>query len=106
MKTRRTLTFASGLAIGYLAGSAAGRERYEQITSAAAGLADRIGAKDASRRVRSHTRDVVRASADQAVAVSREAVDTTADKIEEGLDATDRRLNGTHPDQSRTEAHV
>lgn len=106
MKTRRALTFASGLAVGYLAGSAAGRERYEQITSAASGLADRIGAKDASKRVRSHTADVVRATADQAVAVSRDAVDTTADKIEEGLDATDRRFNGTHPDHSPKEAHV
>jgi hypothetical protein len=106
MKIRRAFTFASGLAVGYVAGSAAGRERYEQISSAASGFADRIGAKDASRRISSRTRDVVRSTADQAVAVSRDAVDTTTGKIEGGLDATDRRLNGSPAEHSGTEEYV
>ena len=40
MKFRRIIVFSSGLAVGYLAGSAAGRERFEQISQTVAGVAE------------------------------------------------------------------
>ena len=43
MKLKRAIVFGSGLVVGYLAGSAAGRQRFDQIVGATAGLAADMG---------------------------------------------------------------
>ena len=40
---KKTLIFTSGLALGYIAGTKAGTERYQQIVSAAGLLGERTG---------------------------------------------------------------
>ncbi len=50
MKVKRLFVFGTGLAIGYVAGTAAGRERYEQIRHRAIALASELGFVDGAGR--------------------------------------------------------
>ncbi len=72
----KTLWIAAGFAAGYVLGTKAGRERYEQIAQAANELANKPAVADAQARVRQlaeRGRDVVKArigSADEEAAVA------------------------------------
>jgi hypothetical protein len=59
MKLRRLFVFGSGLAIGYLAGSAAGRQRFDQIIGAAAGLAADMGYPEVAAQITRRSGDVL-----------------------------------------------
>ena len=48
----RKLTFIAGLAIGYVLGTRAGRERYEQLAKTARGIAQNPGVQTTTRRAR------------------------------------------------------
>ena len=75
MKFRRIIVFSSGLAVGYLAGSAAGRERFEQISQTVAGVAEDLGLPGVSDRLRERASGVARSSADLASTAASSADD-------------------------------
>ena len=83
MKVTRLVVFGSGLAIGYLAGSAAGRERYDQLSAAAAGLASDLGLSGLADQLAQRSADVARAT----TSATSEVVDNTADRLSEGVTA-------------------
>ena len=88
MKTKRFIVFTGGLAIGYLAGTAAGRERFEQIRSGAAAVASDLGLTRVSQHLRQRTGDVARASVDVVAETTCDGIDTAADRLEALLSST------------------
>ncbi|MDO9484714.1 MAG: hypothetical protein Q7K25_01425 [Actinomycetota bacterium] len=76
MKIQRIIYFAAGAAVGYLAGSAAGRERYDAIVSQLNSVADRAGVPDFGSRLADRTVDVARTATDAA----GDLIDAAADK--------------------------
>jgi hypothetical protein len=96
MKLTRLFVFSSGLVIGYLAGTAAGRERYDQMTDTAAGLASDIGLKNLGDRLAQRSGDVARATTHAAT----DFVDATADKVADTVGSTE------HPEpKTSSKAH-
>lgn len=89
MKIKRFIVFSSGLAIGYLAGTAAGRERFEQIRSGAAAVASDLGLTRVSEQLRLRSAEVARASVDLATETTCEGIDVTADRLEALLASSD-----------------
>jgi hypothetical protein len=89
MKTKRFIVFTSGLAIGYLAGTAAGRERFEQIRSGTAAVASDLGLTRVSQHLRLRSGDVARASVDVVTETTCDGIDTAADRVEALLASTD-----------------
>lgn len=102
MKFRRIIVFSSGFAVGYLAGSAAGRERFEQISQRAAGIAEHLGLPGVSERLRERASDVARSSADLATTAASGVVDGTADRIEEGIASANARFSGNSETHMRS----
>lgn len=82
MKIKRVIVFTTGLTIGYLAGTSAGRERYDRITSGAAAVAADLGLARVSQHLRERSSEIVRASVDRAAETTCEGIDITADKLE------------------------
>ncbi|MFJ6214676.1 hypothetical protein ACIQGZ_15265 [Streptomyces sp. NPDC092296] len=70
----RKLTFVAGLAAGYVLGTRAGRERYEQLTKSARGVAQNPKVQDVARQARQ-----------TAGAVAGRAADTVAGKVGDKL---------------------
>src|SRR5690349_2147957 len=66
----RVIKFATGLAVGYVLGSRAGREKYEQIVAGFRQLGSHTGAVPAERKTEEKTVDLHVA-----------AVESTADKV-------------------------
>jgi hypothetical protein len=97
MKIKRVIVFSSGLAIGYLAGTAAGRERFEQIRSGAAAVASDLGLTRVSEHLRLRSAEVARASVDLAAETTCEGIDSTADRLEALLASSSSHGHG-HPD--------
>ena len=64
------MKIAAGLAVGYVLGARAGRERYEQIAASAR----RVGGLPAVQQAQEKTKDVVRTGAEAATAKVRESV--------------------------------
>jgi hypothetical protein len=101
MKIKRFIVFSSGLTIGYLAGTAAGRERFEQIRSGAAAMASDLGLTRVSQHLRLRSGEVAHASVDLAAATTCDGIDTTAARLEALLASTDVHGNsrrGSEPD--------
>lgn len=98
MKITRLFVFSSGLAIGYLAGSAAGRERYTQITDTAAGLASDLGLKGFGDRLAQRSGDVARATTNAA----SDLVDSTADKMTETVAPAEHHSANNHAAKSKS----
>jgi sugar/nucleoside kinase (ribokinase family) len=71
---RYRLTFMGGLAVGYVLGARAGRERYEQMRKAAQQFAQNPTVQDAARN-----------AADAAQAVAAKAVDKVGDTLGDKL---------------------
>ncbi len=77
MKLRTPLVLGVGVVIGYLAGSAAGRERYDKIVTAARRLASDAGLDSLGEHVGERGLDVAQATTDAASGL----VDAAADKV-------------------------
>ncbi|WP_377271551.1 hypothetical protein [Peterkaempfera sp. SMS 1(5)a] len=77
----RKLSFAVGLATGYVLGARAGRDRYEQLAKSARGLTRNPKVQDAARQAR-----------ETAGSVAGRAADTVAGRVGEKLPSsvTDR----------------
>jgi hypothetical protein len=86
MKLTRLLVFSAGLAVGYVAGTAAGRERFDKMTQSASGLASDLGLKDLSERLAQRSTEVARATAQAAEGM----VDTAADKVTNSVSAAEQ----------------
>jgi hypothetical protein len=82
MKIKRVIVFTTGLTIGYLAGTSAGRERYDRIKSGAAAVAADLGLARVSQHLRDRSGEIVRASVDRAAETACDGIDVTADKLE------------------------
>jgi hypothetical protein len=82
MKFKRFIVFTTGLTVGYIAGTAAGRERFEQITAGSAAIAADLGLTRVSEHLRQRAGKVVRASVDRAAESTRDGIDHTADRLE------------------------
>jgi len=76
MNIQRTMYFIAGAAIGYLAGAAAGRERYDAIVSQLGNMAAQAGVPEFGSRLADRSADVARAATDTA----GDLVDAAADK--------------------------
>ena len=76
MNIQRTMYFIAGAAIGYLAGAAAGRERYDAIVSQLGNIAAQAGVPEFGSRLVDRSADVARAATDTA----GDLVDAAADK--------------------------
>jgi len=87
MKFKRVVVFTSGVAVGYVAGSAAGRQRYEQIVEAAQRVASETGLMAAKERLGSRTGDIARTAAEEAASASRGVVEKATDSVDSGLAA-------------------
>jgi len=75
MRIRAGIIFVAGAAVGYLAGSAAGRERYDAIMSQLASLAEQVGIADLGARL-----------GDRGTGLARTAADTAGDLVEVAAD--------------------
>lgn len=94
MKIKRFVVFTSGLTIGYLAGAAAGRERFDQIRSGAAAVAADLGLTRVSQHLRLRSGEVACASVDLAAETTCDGIDATADRLEALLASTDLHVHG------------
>jgi hypothetical protein len=93
MKIKRFIVFTGGLTIGYLAGSAAGRERFEQIRSGAAAMASDLGLTRVSQQLRLRSGDLARASVDVVAETTCDGIDNAADRLEALLTPTDLHMS-------------
>jgi len=78
----RKLTFVVGLAIGYVLGARAGRERYEQLVKSARGMAQNPRVQDAARQARESARTVAgKAAGTVAGQVGEKLPDSVTDRV-------------------------
>ncbi len=92
MKVKRVVVFTAGVAVGYVAGSAAGRQRYEQIVDGAHRVASETGLVSAKDRLSSRTGDIARAAAEEAASASRGVVESATDTVDHGLAAAQNAI--------------
>jgi len=95
MKFKRVVVFTTGVAVGYVAGSAAGRQRYEQIVDAAQRMASETGLVSAKERLGSRTGDIARTAAEEAANASRGVVQKATDTVDSGLAAAQSAIGST-----------
>ena len=97
MKFKRVVVFGTGVAAGYVAGAAAGRQRYEQIVNSAQRVAAETGLASAKDRLGRRTSDIARTAADEAAQASRGVVESATDTVDRGLAAAQNAMasNGT-----------
>ena len=96
MKVKTVFVLATGVAIGFVAGSAAGRQRYEQIRDRAQQLASDTGLVDAKDRLGGRLGDVAQTAADKATMTSRNVVDTATDTLDGRLAAAQDSITDVH----------
>ena len=87
MKFKRVFVFTTGVAVGYVAGAAAGRQRYEQILDGAHRVASETGLVSAKDRLGERTADIARTAAEEAAGASRGVVESATDTVDRGLAA-------------------
>jgi hypothetical protein len=97
MKVKRVFVFGTGVAVGYVAGAAAGRHRYEQIVHGAQRVASETGLVSAKDRLGRRTGDIARTAAEEAAQASRGVVENATDTVDRGLAAAQSAIgsNGT-----------
>ncbi len=93
MKVKRVIVFTTGVAVGYVAGAAAGRQRYEQIVHSAQRVASETGLVSARDRLGNRTGDIAQAAADEAAAASRGVVESATDSVDRGLAAAQSAIS-------------
>jgi hypothetical protein len=94
MKIKRFIVFTGGLTVGYLAGTAAGRERFEQIKTGTAAVAADLGLARVSAHLRLRSGEVARASVERAADTTCDGIDTTADMLEGLISSPDHFVYG------------
>jgi hypothetical protein len=88
MKVRGFALLAAGAAAGFVLGTRAGRERYEQMTGWARRTSDDLGVADAVDRVAETARASALDLRDTATQRTRDALDEGARSVSEGLQST------------------
>jgi hypothetical protein len=86
MRVNVPLTFLLGAAVGYVAGSAAGRRRYEQIRSAADTFVHDQGVRDTASKVATTAASAGAVTVSKARDVAGSVKDAVKDKVEERRD--------------------
>ena len=96
---RYRLTFLAGLAVGFVAGTRAGRERYEQMKQLAQKTADSPAVRQATRAAGEKASQLTKMASDKATARMPKITETAksgASKVRGQLD----RIPGRHADDS------
>lgn len=78
---KKTLTLLAGAAVGYVAGTRAGRERYEQIVAAAQNFTARPAVRDARERVKALAGQGAGMAGEKISAATSTAVDKATDTL-------------------------
>ena len=97
---RYRLTFLAGLAVGFVAGTRAGRERYEQMKQLAQKTADSPAVRQATRAAGEKASQLTKVASDKAAARMPKITETAksgASKVRGQLD----RIPGRHSDDER-----
>jgi hypothetical protein len=87
----------AGLGIGYVLGTRAGRERYEQMAGWARRTSDDFGMTNALDRIKGSARDTALDLRDEAAGRTREALDNGAQSVTDRIEDVGARV---HPMQS------
>jgi hypothetical protein len=98
---RYRATFLAGLAVGFVAGTRAGRERYEQMMRLGRKAADSPAVKQATRAASEKATEITKVARDKATARMpklTETAKTGASRVRGRLD----RIPGMHSDHSET----
>jgi hypothetical protein len=100
---RYRATFIAGLAVGFIVGARAGRERYEQMMRLGRQAADSPAVKQATRVASEKATELTKVARDKATARMpklTETAKTGASRVRGRLD----RIPGMHSDQGETTA--
>jgi hypothetical protein len=89
MRVNVPLSFVLGVAVGYVAGSAAGRRRYEQIRSAADTFVHDQGVRDTAAKVATTAATAGAVTVSKAKDVAGTVKDAVKDKVDEHRDNTE-----------------
>ncbi|MGH3184927.1 MAG: hypothetical protein ACRDOE_23890 [Streptosporangiaceae bacterium] len=96
-------TFLAGLAVGFVAGTRAGRERYEQMVKAGRTLVESPTVKKATRAASGKATELTKAAKDRAATQMPKITETaknSASKVRGQLD----RIPGRHSEDSESAA--
>lgn len=92
MRLRTLMALSTGLAVGYVVGTAAGRPAFERIRARAGALASGLGLTDAAERLHEGGEVVAKATVDLAATATRDVVDNATTKVEQQLSDAQARL--------------
>lgn len=92
MRMRTMTALTAGLALGYVAGTAAGRPAFERMRDRTAALMSGLGLTDAAERIQEGGEGVAKATVDLATSTTRDVVDTATTKVEQQLADAQSRL--------------
>lgn len=92
MRMRTLLALSAGLAVGYVAGTAAGRPAFERIRDRTGALMTGLGLTDAAERIQERGEGVAKATVDLAASATRDAVDIATTKVEQQMAEAQSRL--------------
>lgn len=95
IRLRTLLTLSAGFAVGYVAGTAAGRPAFERLCDRSGSIASALGLTDVAERIQVRGEGVAKAAVDLAAATARDVVDNAAAKVEEQLADAQTRLEPT-----------
>jgi hypothetical protein len=93
MRVNVPLSFVLGAAAGYVAGSAAGRRRYEQIRSAADTFVHDPGVRDTAAKVATTAASAGAVTVNKAKDVAGSVKEAVKDKVDEHRDNTDDAIS-------------
>lgn len=92
MRLRTLLALSTGLAVGYVAGTAAGRPAFDRIRARTGSLMSALGITDAAERIQEGGEGVAKAGVDLAATTTRDVVDNATSKVEQQLADAQSRL--------------
>lgn len=92
MRLRTLMALSAGLAVGYVAGTAAGRPAFERIRARTGSLISGLGLTDAAERIQEGGEGVAKATVDLAATATRDVVDNATTKVEQQLADAQARL--------------
>jgi hypothetical protein len=86
------MALSAGLAVGYVAGTAAGRPAFERISARTGSLMAALGLTDAAERIQEGGEGVAKATVDLAATATRDVVDNATTRVEQQLSDAQARL--------------
>lgn len=104
MRLRTLMTLSAGLAVGYVAGTAAGRPAFERIRARTGSLASGLGLTDAAERIHEGGEAVAKATVDLAATATRDVVDNATTKVEQQLADAQARLETVSTPNGQSDA--